>query len=146
MTKVEYQESTILAQALGERPQDREALSQSAAQIANGKGRALFESLLDVARGQSDDETAAIPRMMSWLEAMMSARAGVAGYLMARLYPIAGQRHLHATYDAIDLWMHESTSIELANFLVKLADEGVRPKLRARYESWAKGIRDKAER
>lgn len=147
MTEPKQHEAIVeLARALSKNPRDREALSLAARWIADGGGRALFDALLDVQRNQVVDEPAAVSGMMSLLEAMMSASVSVAGYLMARLYPIAGQRRSHATYNAIELWMSESTDVELADVLMQLANEGVRPKLRTRYEGWATNVRERQRR
>ena len=97
--------------------------------------------MLEAQREGGDDEPAAIVAMMSSLEAMMDASPGVAGYLMARLQPLAGRRRLHATYDGIELWMAESRSDALAESLTRLAGEGVRPLMRKRCEAWAARIR-----
>jgi hypothetical protein len=130
-----------LARALAGAPRRAVLLSSAAQQIADGKGELLFAALLRVLQGPGGDETSAVVATMPLLEAMMDESPGVAGYLMARLYPIAARRRLHHTYDAIDLWMHETTSDDLAESLTRLADEGVRPRMRARYQEWAARIR-----
>ena len=57
----------------------------------------------------------------------MDANPGVAGYLMARLYPIAARHHLNHIGDAIGLWMRAGAGDDLAENLTRLANEGVGP-------------------
>jgi hypothetical protein len=83
---------------------------------------------------------------MTSLETMMRTNPSGAGYLMARLFPIAGARYLHHIADAIDLYLVASTSDDLAKLLTRLAKEGVRPRLQKRYEMWALQIREARQR
>ena len=61
----------------------------------------------------------------------------VSSYLMARLYPIARHRYLHAVFDRIGLWMGDKANDDLAESLTRLANEGVRPQLQKTYRAWA---------
>ncbi len=130
-----------LGRALRDDPRNRASLSLAAAQIESGRGEHLFKALLDARREGEADEEAAVLATMTSLDAMMRIDPGVAGYLMARLFPVAGRRYLHQVADAIDLWIDASTSAELADTLTRLANEGVRPLLRKRYEAWSAKIR-----
>ena len=55
----------------------------------------------------------------------------------------AGAAKDHTTFDAIELWMEQVASAELANALDRLAGEHVRPKMRSRYQAWSNAIRCK---
>ncbi|MDI3288315.1 hypothetical protein [Polyangium sp. 15x6] len=140
-TPAEVEAIAKLARTIGENPRDRESLSLAAEQIATGNGELVFNGLFDTQRGTDGDDASAINGTMSLLESMMGTSPGVGGYLMARLYPIARRRYFHHTCDAIELWMADSTSEELAENLSRLAKEGVRPVLRRSYEAWAAQIR-----
>ncbi|MDB4928827.1 MAG: hypothetical protein JWM10_1311 [Myxococcaceae bacterium] len=130
-----------LARSLVLTPRDPTALDAAAAQVAAGRGEHVLAALLE-ARSDGDGEAdAAIVDAMSTLEAMMPARPAVAGYLMARLHPVAGGRYLHHVADAIDLHMDASASAGLADSLSALAAEGVRPRSRKRYLQWEAAIR-----
>lgn len=131
-----------LARALVDAPREPSALDAAAARIAAGRGAHLLAALLAVRR--IDDADAAIVETMATLEAMMPARAEVAGYLLARLFPVAGARYLHHVADAIDLHMDASVSGGLADSLQALAREGVRPRLQKRYLQWEAAIRRRA--
>ncbi len=74
----------------------------------------------------------------------MDVEPCVAGYLMARLYPLAGQEYAHDVYNGIELWMHNSDSMALADALNALSEESVRPMLRRSYREWAEVIRRRA--
>ncbi len=131
-----------LARSLCDDPRDAATLSSAAEVIAEGQGRLLFEAVLEARKDpMADNDDAAIVATMSSLEKMMDANPGVAGYLMARLHPIAGARYLHATCEGIELWMWHSTSVDVAESLMRLVHEGVRPRLRKNYEKWADRIR-----
>lgn len=132
-----------LARALTAASPRAEALDDARARLANGQGEALFEALFD-SFVRDDDRAAAVLTTMEALERLMARAADVGGYLMARLYPVASRYKTHATYDSIDLWMGDATSAALADRLVDLSREGVRPKLQQRYEGWAREIRARA--
>lgn len=134
-----------LARALLAGPRDRSSLDAAAALIAAGHGEQLFDALLDTRRdadGVIHDGT--ITDTMTSLEAMMTGRPDVAGYLMARLSPVASGRYLHHVVDAIDLHMDASASGELAESLEALSREGVRPRSQRRCLQWAAAIRGRA--
>jgi hypothetical protein len=133
---------TKLVRTLCETPHDHASLSSAAEQIANGNGNLVLEALLKARGGSEFDEKSAVIATMPLLETMMDASPGVAGYLMARLYPIAARRKLNHIDDAIGLWMVNSASEELAESLTMLANEGTRPSsLRRIYAAWAENIR-----
>lgn len=143
MTKPDAQELeavAALARSLNNDPLGITALSEAAERIAAGQGRPLFDALLATWR-HNEDEDAAVVAMMGSLEKMMDVSPGVAGYLMARLHPVAGRRYLHSTRDGIELWMWESRSPDVADSLMRLAQEDVRPRLRESCEEWATRIR-----
>jgi len=106
MKKAEHQELdriAALARSLRDDSRDAASLSSAAELIADGHGRLLFEALLEAQRDGVDDEDTAIIATMSLLENMMDENPGVAGYLMARLHPVAERRYLQATRDGIEL-------------------------------------------
>lgn len=131
-----------LGRSLRDNPRGPASVSLAAEQIKGGHGERLFKELLNARREVEADEDTVVIATMTALEAMMSVNPGVAGYLMARLFPVAGRRYLHSIADGIDLWIDASTSADLADALSRLAHEGVRPLLRKRYESWAAKIRE----
>jgi len=130
-----------LGRALRDDPRNRASVSLAAEHIRCGHGERLFQQLRGPRHEDGSDDDAELISMMTALEAMMDTDASVAGYFMARLFPIVGRRYLHAVADAIDLWLDASTSVPLADALTALAAEGVRPRLRKRYEGWAAKIR-----
>lgn len=134
-----------LARALMADPRDRAALDGAAAQIAAGRGARLLAALVDARRDAHGAVTdASIVGTMATLEAVMPARSAVAGYLMARLSPVASARYLHHVADAIDLHMDASASGELADALEALAGEGIRPRTQRHCRQWADAIRGRA--
>ncbi len=133
-----------LARALVASPRDASTLDAAAALIAAGRGEALLDALLDARRVDETLGDAAIVETMLTLEAVMPARPDVAGYLMARLYPLAGKRFLHHIADAIGLHLHASASVALADTLTRLAGEGLRPQSQRRLHAWAEAIRARA--
>jgi len=133
-----------VAERLREGPHDPEALSLAADYIASGNGAALFDALSNEIQRHSEDKDSPVPAMMLLLQQIMDSNSMVAGYLMARLYPLAGRHYYSHIYDAIELWMYHSTSIELADALQRLAVEGIRPALRKRYGAWSETIRQNA--
>ena len=131
-----------LARSLRETPCDRPSLSSAAEQIGDGKGRLVLKALLEAQGGSDSDEKSAVIATMPLLETMMDASPGVAGYLMATLYPIAARRKLNHINDTIGLWMVNSTSEEVAESLTRLANEGTPPSsVRRIYAAWAENIR-----
>jgi hypothetical protein len=145
MTKLDVGEAAVvaaLARTLVLDPCASAALDAAAAHIAAGRGEHLFRALL--AARPDDDGDAAVADTMATLESMTDARPAVAGYLMARLFPLAGRRYLHHIADGIDLHMDASASTALADALEGLAAEGVRPLLQKRYREWATTIRRRA--
>ena len=140
LTVEETKAINTLARALAANPGDRASVEATAEQIAGGKGEHVFKALLDARRGDDTDENEIMTSTLSSLETMMATSPSVAGYLMARLFPVAGGRYFHHVADAIDLHMVASTSAELAAVLMTLAKEGVSPRLQKRYEIWAAQI------
>ena len=141
-TTAQLEAMTELAHKLSLDPHDREILSLAAQQIASGNGRFLFNALLERQRSCGGDEDADVVFMVALLERMMDARPGVAGYLLARLMLIA--RHAHV-YDGIGLSLGANPTEELADNLMLLAGEGVRPWRRNWYEKCAADIRMRAK-
>jgi hypothetical protein len=134
--------------SLRERPMSRTRLASARAIIDKGNGEALFKALFDSLRSEhpESEEIPAITSLMPLLESMYDLEPVVAGYLMARLRPVASRRFFHNVADAIDLYMVSSTSEELAETLLRLAEEGVRPRLQKLYASWAAAIRGEVAR
>lgn len=131
----------LVASSLHDAPWDGDSLLLAERLIAEGKGRDLFEALVDESRGHGQDVVCSV---MALLERMMDASPRVAAYLMARLYPLAGRAREHETYRGIELWMHGLSVIGVADILKSLATEGVRPALKSRYEEWARLIEERA--
>ena len=129
-------------------PEPKEAsIARARAEIAEGHGTALFSALFDQHRRESADVAIiAVGGTMQTLERLWPHAPDISGYLMARLYPVASRYKDHDTYDAIALWMDSSSSAALAEALVLLVGEGLRPKLRARYAAWAASIHQRAGR
>lgn len=137
----------ILATRLRESPDDPIALTAASAVIMEGGGGELLHHLLKAATNESTGglqhfQTSAT---MSLLERMMVANPTVGGYLMAKLYPLAAAAKDHTTFNAIELWMNEASSRELAGALDNLAKGPERPRMRARYQAWSDAIRRKAQ-
>jgi len=132
-----------IVEALRRSPTDRATLCLAAAAIGRGEGKLLFEVLFGSLKSADpgSEEIPAIAAMMPMLETMWLADPSVAGYLMARLLPVAARRPIHAVADAIHLHLEASASEELATVLSNLATEGVSPRLQTHCLAWAAAIR-----
>jgi hypothetical protein len=143
LTSSEKEAIDKFAEDLSDETSNPKELSAAAKAIENGNGALVLDAMLDVQRTNLADEQEVILGTMSQLEKIFDAKPEVAGYLMARLYPLASRRFLHQTCDAIALWIDHSRSPALADNLVRLSNEGVRPQLQKLYQSWAEQIRDR---
>jgi hypothetical protein len=141
-TTEELKESAEIARALRANPRDREAVSSAETRIASGRGKTLFEALFDAYRTEPDrHEESTIRSMNTALEAMWGESQAVAGYLMARLQPIASRWCHHTEFDGIGLILASADDVRLASFLDQLAKEGVRPRTQIRCLELAASIR-----
>lgn len=129
-----------LARQLKCDPCRSDALSAAKEFIDNGTGTILFNAFLQCIKEQSTSPEIALIAMMRLLERMTDRNPTVAGYFMAKLYPLADRMGIHEIYHAIELWMHQSTSVDLARTLRQLASESIRPALRIRYLKWGEKI------
>jgi len=114
--------------------------------IRDGAGAELFGALVDQERnaGVEDSEGTFIARLMHRFEQIMPENAAVGTYLMGRLYGFAWKTVDHHVYNGIELWMHNTDSLDAANALLQLSTEPVRPALKKACSAWAKMIREKA--
>ncbi|NPC53682.1 hypothetical protein HPC50_42375 [Corallococcus exiguus] len=135
----------FVASELVEDPHSSDVLSAAAKIVDEGGGAALFDALLAQV-GLNAEGYELVRRIMLLLEAAMDVEPRVAGYLMAKLYPLASQKYAHDVYDAIGLWMSNSDSMALADVLMVLSAEPVRPLLWKSYQEWAEGIRRRASK
>lgn len=134
-----------LARRLLESPCDRTLVTAALEMIEDGRGGELFRHLLnavkhDMPEGGQHVQTSAL---MVLLEEMMNADRAVGGYLMAKLYPHAGAAKDHTTFNAIELWINDSSSLEPASALDALSREPGRPRMQARYKAWSDAIRER---
>ncbi|MFP2899321.1 hypothetical protein [Corallococcus sp. 4LFB] len=132
-----------VATELVESPHRTDVLSAATQILDEGEGASLFEALRKQV-GLHAEEYELVRRIMLLLESMMDVQPRLAGYLMARLYPLAGRKYAHDVYNAIELWMKASDSVALADALMSLCAEPVRPMLRKSYQEWAEGIKKRA--
>ncbi len=145
MSKLSSEECEIISTLIKkfiDCPDDKEVLSSVAVYIDAGMGAQIFNMLLNKGLDAEKRKEIQIVKTMSFLEKLMDISPVIAGYLMGRLYPMAGKMHLHEVCDAIELWMHANKDENLAGSLMKLANEGVRPLLQKRYIAWATRIRE----
>lgn len=122
-----------------EAPHDRDALSAAAQIVDEGGGPALFDALRKHV-GLDGEGVELVHRIMLLLEAAMDVQPRLGGYLMLKLYPLAGRKGAHEVYNAIELWMDASDSMAVADVLMKQSEE-VGPSRRRRYQEWAERIR-----
>ncbi|WP_147469457.1 hypothetical protein [Corallococcus sp. AB045] len=126
-----------------EGPHRSNVLAAAAQIVDEGDGASLFDALRKQV-GLHAEDYELVRRLMLLLEAAMDVEPRVAGYLMARLYPLAGRKYAHDVYNAVELWMDASDSMALADALMALSEEPVRPLLRKCYREWAEGIKKRA--
>jgi hypothetical protein len=117
-------------------PGDEEALAFACEHIEAGLGGSLFDGIIEAFKSDSSEAHPIVPLVMRMLEAAMDVNPKVAGYLMGRLYPLASRKRHHEVCDAIDLWMYNTTSVEVADGLRLLVAEPMRPQLRERCIRW----------
>lgn len=127
-----------IAQQIAAEPTDSHHLDDAAKQIMSGRGKSVFEELYRIVEGPAREPT--LSMLMQLVESIMSVREDVGAYLMGHLYAQAGRSHAHDVYHAIELWMNDSRSPEVAHALRRLASERGRPRLRKRYQLWAESI------
>ncbi|RKH96054.1 hypothetical protein [Corallococcus exiguus] len=133
----------LVASEWVEGPPRSDVLSAAAQIVDDGGGASLFDGLRKQV-GLHAEDYELVRRLMLLLEAAMDVEPRVAGYLMARLYPLAGRKCAHDVYNAIELWMDASDSMALADALMALSAEPVRPMLKKCYREWAEGIKKRA--
>ncbi len=118
---------------------DAEYVNVIAAAIQCDQGKAVFEKFIDELMVRNACKANAVALAMRILDQTMDVDSGVAGYLMARLYPVAARQRAHEVCNAIDLWMANVLSPSLVINLSKLQTEGVAPKFHRRIANWLLG-------
>lgn len=132
-------EDTELAKRLRDDPRSEKLLGDASEAIANGRGEKLLFALNDKLTANGT-ETTAVSATMALLETMMETAPRVAEYLMIKLYPIASSLFMHDVCDAIELWLLENASPELASLIGQLANEEKDPLTARRMLEWANGM------
>jgi hypothetical protein len=127
-----------LARQIAAEPTDSQHLDVAAAQIMSGRGKLVYEELYRIVEEPGREHT--LSTLMQLVESIMSVREDVGAYLMGRLYVHAGSSHAHDVYNAIELWMNDSRSPDVAQALLRLASEQGRPRLKRLYKLWADSI------
>jgi len=86
------------------------------------------------------EDYATIAGTMAFLEAIIKVAPRVGQYLMVKLYAIADSLFMQDVCDAIELWLTEQGSSELAAIIRSLGDKEQDELLKRRMLEWVDGM------
>jgi len=86
------------------------------------------------------EDYATIAGTMAFLEAIIKVAPRVGQYLMVKLYAIADSLFMQDVCDAIELWLTEQGSSELAAIIRSLGDKEQDELLKRRMLKWVDGM------
>lgn len=102
--------------------------------VEQGLSSQLVAQITYVGTKPDQDLTQAISKTMANLETIAETDRSLACILMAELWGRASDTTMHEVCDAIDLWLHDSDSVELYRHLRKLASSELDPDKRRHFE------------
>jgi hypothetical protein len=132
-------EAHQIAKAIHSDPQDRASLERAELALGQGKGDQILQALITM-QSTLPDEYPTIAAVMALLERIIKVAPRVGQHLMIKLYAIADPLFMHDICDAIELWLTEQGSAELAGMIKSLADAEQDELLKRRMLEWADGM------